>query len=254
MKTKIIKSLSIFASVLMVGLGTYNAVFMNSTSFMNEKTIVHIKRLDEINGRIIAAQRTVDWKELAKPALKPVVKKEIKPIKAASSIAPVKQAQKPSVDPEVQVVEAVIKNDLDLNLSEFYNSQKFQKLAAGESITGNLIASAGVIESLEVTLPDTESLHISFSEMKGNTFVYEHMGDQFNGMIYEVGQGAYMVTLNDGPLAGTRMKFIGSVDGNQAPAQQMTPSAVPGQSQIEISGDVNRGTNNAQEFGFNFNG
>lgn len=47
--------------------------------------------------------------------------------------------------------------------------------------------------------------------MSGNVFEYDLNGELYSGMMYQVDQNAYMVTLTNGPLEGTRLRFS-SVD------------------------------------------
>jgi len=247
-KKSLIKFSSLAATSLMLGLGVYNALFINSTSFMDQKHIVFIKRIDEINGRLIAAQKPMKWEELAQPVqkiTKPAVANKMAVVKNVAS--KVVKAQN-AVEQQNQVVEAVIKNDLDLSLNEFFNSAKMEKHSAGD-YSGHLVASNGMIESLEVSTPDGE-VYISQVEMRGNTFEYEADGQKQSGMIYEVAQGSYMVTLTDGPLAGTRMKFSGNVDGSEvaeAPAPTVTPAT-----DVQLNAE-NTKPEQVEQFGFNFN-
>jgi hypothetical protein len=245
-KQSFIKLSSLAATSLMLGLGVYNALFMNSTSFMDQKHIVFIKRIDEINGRLIAAQKPLKWEELSQPAQKisrPVIQSKIAKFKKSSVVVASNQ-----VESQQPAVEAVIKNDLDLSLNEFFNSAKMEKHSAGD-YSGHLVASNGMIESLEISTPDGE-VYISQAEMKGNTFEYETEGQKHSGMIYEVAQGAYMVTLTDGPLAGTRMKFAGNVDGSEV-AEAPAPTAAPA-TDAQLNAE-NTQPEQVEQFGFNFN-
>jgi hypothetical protein len=247
-KKSLIKYSSLAATSIMLGLGVYNALFMNSTSFMDQKHIVFIKRIDEINGRLIAAQKPLKWEELSQPVqkiAKPVIAKKVAVVK--KSVAKIAKSQN-AAQPQNQVVEAVIKNDLDLSLNEFFNSAKMEKHSAGD-YSGHLVASNGMIESLEVSTPDGE-VYISQAEMKGNTFEYEADGQKHSGMIYEVAQGSYMVTLTDGPLAGTRMKFAGNVDGSEV-AEAPAPTAAPA-TDVQLNAE-NTKPEQVEQFGFNFN-
>ena len=40
-----------------------------------------------------------------------------------------------------------------------------------------------------------------------NVFEYDVNGEVYSGMMYQVDQNAYMVTLTNGPLEGTRLRF-----------------------------------------------
>ena len=54
--------------------------------------------------------------------------------------------------------------------------------------------------------------------MTGNTFEYDLNGEIYAGMMYQVDQGSYMITMTNGPLEGTRLKFTGDVNPAQTEA------------------------------------
>jgi hypothetical protein len=64
---------------------------------------------------------------------------------------------------------------------------------------------------LNVSLPNGEGLSVSFSEMTGNVFEYDFEGELYSGMMYQADQSSYIVTLTNGPLEGTRLKFNGEL-------------------------------------------
>ena len=107
---------------------------------------------------------------------------------------------------------AVITQDLELDLVEVFNSKLFKAGLSKDDFSGKVYASNGVIESLEVSLPDNQSIEVGYAEMAGNVFNYEIDGQSYSGMMYEVKKGQYMVTLANGPYQGTRMKFQGYVE------------------------------------------
>jgi hypothetical protein len=77
-----------------------------------------------------------------------------------------------------------------------------------------------VIESLEVSLPGTEKLSVAFREMSGNVFDYDFGGELYSGMMYQVDTNSYVVTLTNGPLEGTRLKFDGAPSVEQIQANE----------------------------------
>lgn len=206
------KSVTIIASMMLFALGTYNAMFMSSLDFMSDSEIKFAKRLDEMNGRIVAAKAPyTNWTSLVnvnKPKKKPVivapkiVKKKVFKKKVK------KVAAKISNKPAPVVAQPAIKKSLDLQLVELYNVKRYKKPLTSGDFTGELYSANGIIETLSVQLPNNEEIDISFAEMAGNVFNYEMDGNKFSGMMYEVSSGTYMVTLTNGPFSGTRMKFM----------------------------------------------
>ena len=111
---------------------------------------------------------------------------------------------------------AYIQDDISLNLIEYYNPNKFSTiLKVGDNsspVNGVLEAANGVVEKIDITLPDGESLFVEYGEMKENRFTYTVHGEKLRGIIYKVDAKTYMVSLDEGPHAGTRMKFADSRD------------------------------------------
>jgi hypothetical protein len=197
------KSVTIVASMMLFALGTYNAMFMSSLDFMSDSEIKFAKRLDEMNGRIVAAKAPyTNWTSLVnvnKPKKRPVivapkiVKKKVSKKKVKKVVAKKSNKSAPVV------AQPAINESLDLQLVELYNVKKYKKPLTSGDFTGELYSSNGIIETLSVQLPN---------EMAGNVFNYEMDGNKFSGMMYEVSSGTYMVTLTNGPFSGTRMKFM----------------------------------------------
>jgi hypothetical protein len=69
-------------------------------------------------------------------------------------------------------------------------------------------------------LPNGEGVSVSFSEMTGNVFEYDFEGELYSGMMYQVDQNSYMVTLTNGPLEGTRLKFSGEASLEEQQQQE----------------------------------
>src|SRR5690606_11973779 len=103
-----------------------------------------------------------------------------------------------------EIHEAAVQEELTLSLSGVSNPKKYPQGLTNEKFNGNLTTNAGVIESLNVSLPNDEGLSISFSEMNGNVFEYDFQGELYSGMMYQDAPNSYVVSLTNGPLEGTR--------------------------------------------------
>lgn len=183
--------------------GTYNALVINADSHLNEEN-KFVKRLDEIHGVTIAGRQMAgSWQKLAHVKMGPK-KSEVVASKTNSP-----SINAPEVVPTVSdiVPEAAVQDSLSLNLVEVINPKKYQNGAPVNSFNGSLATNNGVIESLTVSLPGSENLSVAFSEMSGNVFEYDFNGEIYSGMMYQVDTNAYMVTLTNGPLEGTRLRF-----------------------------------------------
>ncbi len=183
-------------AALFVATGTYNAIVINSDSYINHSDVRFVKRLDEaygvtIKGREIAT--TVKWHKLS-PEKKITKSEEVEVIPRTTA----------SVE---SIPAALVQEQLTLSLVEVINPKKWQKGITNANFSGSLLANNGVIEELSVYLPDGEGVSVSFSEMTGNVFEYDLNGELYSGMMYQVDQSAYMVTLTNGPLEGTRLRF-----------------------------------------------
>lgn len=182
--------------------GTYNALVINADSHLNEEN-KFVKRLDEIHGVTIAGRQMAgSWQKLDQVKMGPKKSAEVARVESPSINAP-------EVAPTVSdlVPEAAVQEALSLNLVEVINPKKYQNGAPVNSFNGSLATNNGVIESLTVSLPGSENLSVAFSEMSGNVFEYDFNGEIYSGMMYQVDTNAYMVTLTNGPLEGTRLRF-----------------------------------------------
>lgn len=218
MKSKVYKNKTFaFLAVLMfIGTGTYNAVVINSESHLAGSDIKFVKRLDEIygvtvSGREVAA--SMNWQKL-----NPKEVAEYKMKAAPQVVQTVSTADAAPVSNADVIPAAAVQEELSLNLVEVINPKKWQQGLTNTQFNGNLATNNGVIESLNVSLPNGEGVSVSFSEMVGNVFEYDLDGELYSGMMYQVDQTAYMVTLTNGPLEGTRMRF--SVDTPMIEQQQ----------------------------------
>lgn len=184
-------------ATLFVVTGTYNALVISSDSEMTENSFV--KRLDEMNGVVVKGRTLASkWEKLT-----PVQNKEVS---KASSVKVVESSSKISASEEV-IPAAAVEEDLTLSLVEVMNSEKWKQGISQDQFSGMLITSKGIIEELNVSLPQGEGLSVAFSGLSGNVFEYEMGGEIFTGMMYQVDQHSYMVTLTNGPLEGTKLRF-----------------------------------------------
>ena len=197
------KIITLSAMALFVLVGTYNSVVMNSYSLVSGSDIKFVKRLDELQGLSVPgrgiAETKVSWQRLG-------------PAKMDSTLVRSIQIPTPSDSMEETDAKAAIQSELGLSLIEVTNSAKWPNGLAQGQFNGSLSARNGVIESLLVSLPGEEGLSVAFSSMSGNVFEYDFNGELFSGMMYQVDEKAYMVTLTNGPLAGTQLRFSNEKD------------------------------------------
>lgn len=198
-------ALSTFAMFGFSLLGAYNTAIVSGDSFFSSSPKVSlIKRLDEINGKIIIgrlAASTNSWLSLKKDEKEAVKieepKKEIKTVEASATLP-----------------EPSIKEDLNLKLSNVFHKTPLEE----GSFSGSAKTVDGVIEEINVTFPGGQVLNINTKErMVGNIFTYEdtYTREQRSGLFYEVKKGTYMITFtNDSQYAGTRLEFTAE-NGNE---------------------------------------
>jgi hypothetical protein len=183
------KSIALWTLGLLSLIGTYNAVMINSESLLSLKDAKNFKRLDEILGEEKAGRSlavTTEWKKLS----------------GLNSFNEQK-TEESSTPREI----SAINDSLNLQLVEVVNPSKWQQGIKETEFSGSLATNNGIIESLNVSLPEGLSIEISFSEMNGNVFEYDLNGEVFSGMMYQVDSHSYMVSMTNGPLEGTRMRF-----------------------------------------------
>lgn len=209
------KYIGFVLSGLFVLTGTYNAVVINSESLISSDEVKFVKRLDEIYGvtvpgRVVAA--SMNWQKLS-PSVTPkkqVIEKNV----IAQTSAPV-ASESVDVTPS-----AAVQEELSLSLVEVINPTKWKDGLKAGQFNGTLSTNQGIIEDLNISLPNGEGVAVSFSEMTGNVFEYDMNGELYSGMMYQVDQNSYMVTLTNGPLEGTRLRF-----STQSPAQEQEQTA-----------------------------
>lgn len=173
-------------------LGTINAIIINHHSEIGGE-VLYIRGLDEMDGlthpgRVLATSRRLEKIEIQEEAAPEV-------------------SEAPAVRPQEEAPSAIAE-DLQLELVEVINPKIWSKGLASTEFFGELLTANGSIESLIVNLPGKEEISISFAEMNGNVFQYDYAGEVYTGMLYQVDPKSYMVTLTNGPLEGTRMRFV----------------------------------------------
>lgn len=202
--------------------GTYNAIVINSESHLNGADIRFVKRLDELYGitepgRLVATgiqwQKLTPVKGVSQNALQVPVNQVVNTIASGASA--------PSQVPQQDAPAAAVTEELNLSLVEVVNPKKWQNGLPTDQFSGSLSTSNGTIDTLSVSLPNGEGVTVSFSEMNGNVFEYDIDGEVYTGMLYQVDQTAYMVTLTNGPLEGTRLRFVGEPSQEQVAATEV---------------------------------
>lgn len=197
-----------------LGLATYSNLSINSYDFMNDNEIKFVKRIDELNGKTVRNVASLkpftlfgETKETVMPKIAKMQKNIFKSFTAEAAVnlpTFTRGIQKP-VDPNC--AEAVIKQELDLTLTEVYSPKKFQTALTKAQFDGSLNANNGVIDSLEARLPGNETVSMNSVKMCGNLFTYEISGEKYSGMIFTTDNKSFMVSLTEGPYDGTRFKF-----------------------------------------------
>lgn len=216
------KKLGLAVFSLFVLVGSYNAFVINSDSDLSQGNRF-LKRLDEtfgvtVQGRSMAG--SVSWQKIDPKRL----------LKRSEQLAKLDEVKREIVAEKADASESAVSEELSLGLVEVINPKKYMQGLATEQFNGSLSSANGVIESLSVSLPNGEGLSVSFSELTGNVFEYEMNGELFSGMMYQVDKNSYMVTLTNGPLEGTRLRF----SSEQPSAQQEQIQETLAQSNVEI--------------------
>lgn len=197
------KTIAFATAGLFVLVGLYNAVVINSESAITDVSIV--KRLDEMYGV------TVPGRQIAGAKLW----KKLEPSKVvAQKTLPEIEVSKTETTPAF-VQENTVSDQLNLTLVEVINQKKFQNGLPNSQFNGSLSTNQGVIESLSVSLPNGEGVSVSFAEMTGNVFEYDLNGNIYSGLMFQVDQNSYVVTLTNGPLEGTRLRFTSQPQASQ---------------------------------------
>lgn len=183
----------------LIGVGTYNAVVINTHSRLSSEDTHFIKRLDEMYGNVIPARtRKVatnkNWKKLDETELEATTHTQILLASAEHT-------------PEEAKLEAAIQEQLTLDLVEVTNPKKWKQGLTTVDFEGNLSTSNGILEDFNVSFPSGEEISVAYMEMNGNEFKYDLEGEVYSALIFAADPHSYVVTLSNGPLEGTTMRF-----------------------------------------------
>jgi hypothetical protein len=184
--------------------GTYNAVIINAETGI-QGGAHSMKRLDELYGVTLPGRELAGskaWTKLSSREL-PVVKV------VKEQINPITNDDKTIDDPA-----PAITADLVLPLTEALNPTRWPTPLPSSDFQGTISTSNGVIDNLTVSLPGVEEISVSFAELSGNVFQYDYEGMLYSGLMYQADQNAYIVTLTNGPLEGTRLRFSHSTQAS----------------------------------------
>jgi hypothetical protein len=240
----------LFTFFIMVG--TYNSVVINSESQLNGKNIKLVKRLDEVYGNVKAGREvaaSISWRKI-KPAATETTVTVVRPMPVLTRKKVESHQSAPTSDAATvnsEPAQAALQEELSLQLVEVINPAKWKDGLKPADFSGSLESSNGMIESLNVSLPNG-GFSVAFAEMTGNVFEYDHEGEVYSGMIYQVDDKSYMVSLTNGPYEGTRLKF------NTAPVETETYTAehtLPAGPDLVVEGQMTDAQ--MQEHGYNFN-
>lgn len=214
-KNKFYSFLGLGALVLV---GTYNALVINADSHVSNHHSA-FKRLDEVQGIVVegrAIAASTNWEKVSTSTTNTIAKN-------VSSTSTSSEA----------AIESAVKEELNLALTELVNP-KLWKNSQEKNFSGSIVTNNGVIENLNVTLPGGEKIEVAFAEMEGNVFQYEVEGQVYSGMLYQVDQFAYMVTLTNGPFEGSRMRFESTISDEERIAE--TQSYLAENHNVEVGG------------------
>src|SRR3989338_1000429 len=175
------KAFAFMVAGLFVLTGTYNAVVINSESHLSGSNVKFVKRLDEMHGGTIKGREvaaTTTWQKLA---ASPIVSKKMTAVVEKISAPAPAPAPAPVESADI-IPQAAVQEELTLSLVEVINPKKWQQGLANTQFNGSLSTNNGVIEDLNVALPNGEGVSVSFSEMTGNVFEYDFDGELYSGM------------------------------------------------------------------------
>ena len=219
--------------------GTYNAIVINSESSINGSDVRFAKRLDEVYGVIVSKREVANSMSWQKISVKQAAlyKKEVSTL-SDKQLQPSSLYLAADAPSEVALSQAAVKEELNLSLAQVMNPKKWQQGLNNSQFSGSLATNNGVIESLNVSLPNNEGLSVSFSEMSGNVFEYDFNGELYSGMMFQEDENSYVVTLTNGPLEGTRLTFKGEASVDQQVQMEESQRALAENNQAEAGQNV----------------
>lgn len=208
----------VFISTFIVGagslflMGSFNSIVVDKATFLkNDLNIRFAKRLDDMNGKVVIGRMAASVSKFRAPKASRARKEQIR-IKA-EKVVDKKEVTKTAarIVPEPAITEAP---GLELT-GGLYDSKPLKE---GKGYFGSATVIDGVIEEIDVTLPDGKKFTVHTNErMVGNVFQYEdsETREMRSGLFYEVKKGQYMITLTDDTnFSGLRLEFK-SGDGEE---------------------------------------
>jgi hypothetical protein len=200
LKKKSARSTFFYLGSIAAAFGLYNSLVINSDSSLNLNGEFANKRLDEILGRITQGRQPASEVTALTPISVKGVGLEIKKEEVKTLNAEVPKDEAPP-----ELLPANIVENLQLKLSEI------QKLDTNENQTeqvqGYLNSKDGVIENLSVTFDDGETLGLENLPLSANRFIYQHNGETYHGMFFQIETDTYMVRFTDGPFRLNQLVF-----------------------------------------------
>ena len=178
----------------------------NKSAFLkNDLNIKFAKRLDDLTGKVVMGRMAASVPSWNSETKNNLVQKNLK-----KSI--VTKKKNDSVKEEVASVklpEPAIQDAPDLELTGgLYNKKP---LEGGKGYSGRATIVDGVIEEINVNLPDGKEFILNTNKrMVGNVFEYEDMTTRElkTGLLYEIKEGHYMVNLtDDSTFSSLRLEF-----------------------------------------------
>ena len=209
---KLLLSTIILTTCVFTVLGVMNSIIVDKRVFLNnDLNIKFAKRLDDISGEFVVGRTAASIPQWS--AVDSIAPAKVIPKKKAKSKHAIQIAQKVKTISSAPVASnaprPAVENTPDLELTGgFYNKQPMKN---GAGFKGSARVTNGVIEGLDVTLPDGNTFSIDINErMIGNVFKYEdsETRELKSGLFYKVRQGSYMLTLtDDSKYNGMRLEF-----------------------------------------------
>ena len=200
MKKKSARSTFFYLGSIAAAFGLYNSLVINSDSSLNLNGEFANKRLDEILGRITQGRQPASEATALTPISVKGVGLELKKEEVKTLNVEVSKDEAPP-----ELLPANIVENLQLKLSEI------QKLDTNENQTeqvqGHLNSKDGVIENLSVTFDDGETLGLENLPLSANRFIYQHNGETYHGMFFQIEVDTYMVRFTDGPFRLNQLVF-----------------------------------------------
>lgn len=191
-------------SILVLATAVLLNGFFNSSEMENKALATldaqSIKRIDELNGDFQRGERR--FIEVEAPKAEKVEEVIVVEVEKTEVKKEVKRVIR-----EYKLTEPAIRNDVDLQLVEYYNPNGAGKVLYQDQIEGQLVVRSGEITDLSFSLDEDSQVRLDSDEFKGNNFSYYAEGERFEGQVYPISRTSYMLTLTNGPHSGVRMKF-----------------------------------------------